>query len=987
MIGQPFQALNSFCLIVLNFIFKEMKKTESWVLLFAFFFLPYITHAQYFVVGQDPASIKWRQIQSDNFQIIYPSDYEVQAQRVALIFEKVYRYPGVSLSHQPKKISVILHTKSSQSNGFVAWSPSRVELFPTPGQEIYAQDWIEQLAIHELRHHVQIDKIESELPVIFRILLGEQAASLVIGAYLPFWFLEGDAVVTETAFSNSGRGRLPSFSMELKAQVDQKGIFSFDKAYLGSYKDHIPDYYQLGYQIVSNIRNKSGGDVWGKVLHHIARNPLGLNSLSRGLKLATGKNQDQHYLEIMQNLKSSNPFNFNQQGDTSGIERNAVKTSKVYTSYRYPYFTDDSSLVALKTSIDKIPRIVLIDKYSNEKKLILPGEIKEESLSFADGKVIWIETKPDLRWRHKERSLVRLMDIHHGNLWEKTFEDKLFAPVMSPDGKMIAAVRFDDENLSSIILISVINGKIIKEIKEFDHNIFFTPSWSADQSCLYAIELNKSGKSIVRINLSDGSIGKITQPISGDIRKPVQRGNYLYYSSDMGGKSEGYAFDLTTLKNFRIVTANYGIKDLQSSVDGNRLVFGDYSSNGFKIAVREISGLKWEEKSPAHWFQDTLSNNLTEQEKGIIDFSNLDTTRFASKKYGKIKNLFNIHSWAPLYIDPDQSVVNAGFSIVSQNKLSTAMTQFGYDYSTVNHAGKWIGKFEYAGWYPVLNFYGDYGKEKLSYYQINRHYNSRNQLISQDTVSIPYTQTVMNLKIDISLPFDFSHGNMYRLIQPEFQAGYSYKWQESTTPSAIFSGSYIPFTYRIYAHNLRHQSVRDIQPKWGQVINLQYRHTPVGNRQLGTIASMEGTFYLPGILETQGIRFYAGYQKKTSDNGYFNDLIEYPRGYANTENNSLLTLKSDYVLPLFSPDWHIWHFYYLKRITMRLHYDLARMISPLHPSGSISSKMSSTGAELLSDCNFLRFIAPVKVGVRESYLIESKIYLSEFIFSINLKGL
>ena len=193
-------------------------------MLTAFFLLPYLTVAQYFVVGQDPASIIWRQIQTDNFQIIYPSDYEVQAQRVAHIFEKVYSYPGISLLHQPKKISVILHTKSAQSNGFVAWSPSRVELFPTPGQDTYAQDWIEQLAIHELRHHVQIDKIESELPSIFRILLGEQAASLVIGAYLPFWFLEGDAVVTETAFSHTGRGRLPSFSMELKAQVDQKGI-------------------------------------------------------------------------------------------------------------------------------------------------------------------------------------------------------------------------------------------------------------------------------------------------------------------------------------------------------------------------------------------------------------------------------------------------------------------------------------------------------------------------------------------------------------------------------------------------------------------------------------------------------------------------------------------------------------------------------------------------------------------------------------------
>ena len=314
------------------------------------------------------------------------------------------------------------------------------------------------------------------------------------------------------------------------------------------------------------------------------------------------------------------------------------------------------------------------------------------------------------------------------------------------------------------------------------------------------------------------------------------------------------------------------------------------------------------------------------------------------------------------------------------------MTQFGYDYSTINHTGKWVGKFEYSGWYPIFNLYGDYGKEKSAYYQINQHYNLKNQLVSQDTVAVSYTTTVMNLKMDAAIPFNFNHGNMYRMVQPEFQVGYTYKWQESTTPTSVFRGSYIPFTYRLYAHNLRQQSVRDIQPKWGQVFDLHYRHTPIGNRQLGNITSVEGTFYLPGILENQGFKIYAGYQEKTSAHAYFNDLIDYPRGYTNIDNNRLLTLRTDFTLPLLYPDWHVWHLYYLKRISLRIHYDYASMDSPIYPSGIIKHTMSSTGAELLTECHFLRFIAPVKLGIRESYLIESKNIVSEFIFSMNLKG-
>ncbi|HWS00657.1 MAG TPA: hypothetical protein VN249_08590, partial [Prolixibacteraceae bacterium] len=510
--------------------------------------LPFGAGAQYFAVGQDPGNLKWRQIQTDHFQIIFPSEYEVEAQRVARIFEKVYDYSGISLQHQPKKISVILHTKSSNSNGFVAWAPSRVELFPTPGQESYSQGWIEQLAIHEMRHHVQIDKIESELPAIFKILLGEQAASLVIGAYLPFWFLEGDAVVSETALSNAGRGRLPSFSMELKAQADEKGIYSFDKAYLGSYKDYIPDYYQLGYQMVSNIRNQNGGEVWGKVLHHVARNPLGLTSLSKGLKLATGKNQDEHYLSIMKNLQSTRPFELGDPGDSVQGTISVVRSPKYYTNYRYPHFLDDSTFIALKSSLDRIPEIVRIDSRQNEKRLFTPGYILDESMSCTNGKIAWMETKPDPRWTYRDQSLLRILDIHSGELEEHVFNGKFFAPVISPDGEWIAAVRYDDLNTCSIALIKTEDYQVVREFKATGHREYQTPSWSPGNDALYAVELGKSGKTIIRMNAETGDLVRLTQPTFGEIRKPVQKGNYLYYTANDAGKNEGYAMDLDSGK-------------------------------------------------------------------------------------------------------------------------------------------------------------------------------------------------------------------------------------------------------------------------------------------------------------------------------------------------------------------------------------------------------------------------------------------------------
>ena len=194
-----------------------------------------IANAQFFQTGQDPSCIQWRQINTPEFQVIYPEDFEKEAQRLVFILTKTYEYGTKTMAVEPKKLSVVLHTYTSNSNGLVAWAPKRMELYTTPNQKIYSQDWLEQLALHEFRHLLQMDKIQSELPFLLKMILGEQATAMVTGLYLPLWLMEGEAVVAETAQSQSGRGRSASFSMEYRAQLTENGKYSYDKAYLVSY--------------------------------------------------------------------------------------------------------------------------------------------------------------------------------------------------------------------------------------------------------------------------------------------------------------------------------------------------------------------------------------------------------------------------------------------------------------------------------------------------------------------------------------------------------------------------------------------------------------------------------------------------------------------------------------------------------------------------------------------------------------------------------
>lgn len=944
----------------------------------------YSLRAQYYSIGEDPSSIRWRQINTANFQVIYPSSFEAKAQRFASILENVYRYAGQTLKHNPHKISVVLHTRTVISNGLVSWAPSRMELFTTPPQDIYAQDWMEQLAIHEFRHVVQMDKIESEMPNLFKLILGEQAAAAVVGAYLPMWFLEGDAVAAETSLSHSGRGRLPSFEMELKAQVLDKRIYSYDKSYLGSYSDYIPDYYQMGYQMVAGARKNYDAEVWENTLHHVAKNVFGITSFSQGLKKTTGKNQERLYSSIF------NDLNQQWKEEDKKISRNKfvkiTTESTDYTNYSYPFYVNDSTFFAVKNSIDDVPRFVLIYKNGKEKKIYTPGYISEESVSVMDNKVFWIERKPDPRWANQEYSLLRIYNIKNGKLFERKFKEKIYSPSLSFDGKYLSLVKVSCDNNYSFLIVSPETGNFIKDIPTPQNLFPVTPTWAEKQNILYSVVVGKEGKSLIRFNPFTNEVKFLLPYTYNNLKGPAQRSGYLFFNSSQSGTDNIFAIELDGNKMFQVTSSRFGTMDPQPLPDGKNMIYGDYTANGLQIVQISLDGEQWLEKDPSISHRNSLAEKIAQQEKNIIP-PITDTASYASRKYSKIGHLFNFHSWAPFRIDADHEDIRPGFSLLSQNVLSTAVTQLGYDYSSINKSGKWFAKFDYSGLFPVFGFNVEYGKGKSHYNRITQYRNQLGQIVRTDTTSVGFSYNELNIDGSIKIPLDFTHGKYFRFIQPELQVGYTNIKLASGAPSNLFHGSIIPFTYRLYASNYLITSIRDLQPQFGQAIDLVYRHSPFGDLRYGSILSGEGVLFFPGFLKHHGIRAYGGYQTKKSTSQTFSDLIEYPRGYQSVVNNNLLSIRTDYVFPLFYPDWSLGKLSYVKRVSMRFFYDHGRAQIPLtNSSSSFLYSFDSTGAELMINCHFFRFIFPSTVGVRGSYLIENRNTVFEFIYSMNFSG-
>ena len=173
-----------------------------------------------------------------------------------------------------------------------------------------------------------------------------------------------------------------------------------------------------------------------------------------------------------------------------------------------------------------------------------------------------------------------------------------------------------------------------------------------------------------------------------------------------------------------------------------------------------------------------------------------------------------------------------------------------------------------------------------------------------------------------------------------------------------------------------------MNPKWGQVLDLNARSSPFSGDSLGGMFAAETRLYFPGIIRHHSFNVYAAYQKRFDDTRYYSTIARYPRGYTGQFSDELSSFAFNYKFPIFYPDFSLTSLAYLKRVKANLFYDYA--VGEYEGQNTI---YRSTGIELFVDLHILRFLAPFELGYRLIYLPDPSGFKSEFLFSINLNAL
>ncbi len=928
----------------------SVRPKPSYLLLLCFLFLAVVAQAQYFLTGQDPASVRWRQIKTENFQLVFPQGYENVAQYYINTLELTSPFVAAPYADKRKRVTVILHNRTTTSNAMVAIAPMRAEFFELPSQDIYPQPWPDQLVLHEYRHVVQINKMRQAMTKGLYYIFGEQALAAVLGLYVPFWFLEGDAVLSETLHARSGRGRVPQFIYPLKAQLLDKKIYKFDKAVLGSFRDFVPDHYTLGYQLVAKGVEEHGIEMWDFTLDRVARRPYMIVPFNSGIRKKTGLWKVPFYKRTMKNLQ-----NEWRKADRPETDKQFLRLSpgnRFFTSYLFSVPLFDGSVVVEKTSIDDINRFVVISPEGREKRLFTPGFDFVNSLSYANSLICWSEKTYDPRWSLRNYSVIKIYDLRTGKQRKLTRRSRYFAPAISHSGKRIVAVHVSNESKYALHILDVKTGEVLKEITTPGNLFFLTPHWSENDAFIVAAVMGKKGKSLVKINIKNWQIEYILPFSFTEIKWPVMHGNWVVYTAAYEGKDNLYALNLVNRHIYRVAEARFGAVQASFSPDGKSLFFSDYTADGYRLVKMNFKPSELVTFNPEAAPYQYLADKLVTPGTFVLEDTTTPEKSYPLKKYSKAGHLFNLHSWMPLSLDADNFSLFPGATVMSQNKLSTSVTTLSYSYDPNERTGKLGFGFDYYGWYPVIGFSADYGGRRV---------NVEDSLGNIDKVH--WMETTLSL--ELRLPLNFTSSKWIKGIEPSVTVEQLFRQMDSDSRYSFTQANYTIPVYRFFGYNRYKRSPKDLFPKWGQSLSLTYRHTLFtdnSQRQFSAAA----WFYLPGILRHQGLKLYGAYQKDGTDTGQtsiFTNLVPVPRGYFEVDLPEYLTLKADYAFPIAYPDWNVPGFFYLKRIHLALFYDFLTGIN----RQKITVNLSSVGGELYTDWNFFSLPVNLKLGVRASY--------------------
>ena len=979
--------------------------------------------AQFFQAGSDPFS-RWSEMGTEHFRIIYPEGLDSLARAYVVDLEKWQPTVGVSAGMAPGslhwgRLPVVLHPWNPYSNGSVAWAPKRMDLYTHPeAYGPYPQSWMTQLTTHESRHVAQMQLSYRRPFKWVNYLVGEMWSGAVSAFYTPPVFLEGDAVVAETALTAAGRGRNADFLNYYHLAFDNGDWRDWYRWIYGSFKNAAPDYYSVGYMTVAGMRYfYDQPSFTADYFDYVTRHPFPVAKLQHYIKNVSGQPFKKTWQGIMEGFHDL----WTEEADARGpfMEMEQVMRKHAYaTDYSNGSWVDNE-YIAVKEGKDLAPRLVRINVDGSEDDL---GPFASNTSSLNPGKhrLFWSETVPGKRWTLDGKSIIRSLE-HSGRRRNLTTEGRLYNPQPGPGG--IATVEYPVRGGSNLVLIDEEDGHELWRFPAPAGVELADPAWV--DSTIYCLGVNDGGYSIWRLDGRQWTC--VLEPTLQEIENLEGENHVLDFVSDRNGVKELYRYDPATGRAWQLTNSRYGGTDyfwhdgvlwFNSITPEGCAIFKAIPPEPVEVDIREVHKYRVAEKlakQEAALLAEIPGQAGNDEQPlsrhGRPDRPSIDVS--APKPYHKVPHLVKFHSWAPLYFDYDAvsslsgdlsyDTASPGFLGLFQNDLGTAWGTVGYSAhpdpekpSEWRHSGH--VQFTYTGLYPVLEAGFDLYDQGSGQYGFQRRlYEDRvGYAASRNDAGGPYWAG----HITAYIPFRHSRSGIQRGWVPQVSWSISNNSFDNGTTELKMIEDFVSekaHASLVGIHpgdNVLMQTLRgsvrgymmlpkadsQVYPRWGIGAETGASVRP-GLAKIYTPLAYGYLYgYMPGLTTTQGIRLSALAQVQLPTGAPFgeNAVQIQPRGFTAADGRAVarasagqLRLTADYAIPIYVGDisWFS-PVAYITNFLLIPHVDWTGFGGPRKGKGdSTSSWLMSAGADFTVELGNLAWVPyPCSLGVSASWL-------------------
>ena len=963
------------------------------------------------ILEQNPASLRWYQLNTPHFRVIYPSGFEGPAHQTARRLEEVYEPDGAGLQRHPRPLSVVLQNQTTVSNGFATLAPRHAEFFTTPPQDpslLGTNTWTDLLAVHEYRHIVQFEKALQGYGRVLYTLLGAQGLSFPAQLVTPGWFAEGDAVGTETILTRSGRGRMPAFELGMRTNLLTRPLFSLAKATGGSFRDNVPNHYELGYFLTTKLKRTYGPNAWSKALNRIyTQFPFYPFSFSNGLKQSTksaenpgGTSVDALYGETMTDLVETwkkkrdgltitpatrYPVLAEKAQTETSVVRHSDRLRPVFTNYRFPQYLSDSTILCIKNGLGDISQLVLLSRNGTEKRVYTQGLVLNDPAYFSatPEKACWIENRIDPRWRSRIYGEIKLLDLAPGTLRRLSTRTRYTAVALSPDSQKLIALRNGTDNQNRLVVLDAQTGSELSVLPNPANDLYINPRWHNNRQII-TVTLSKSGKTIEYIDTQTGEKRALLPVSNVNISHPQSYGNtHILFNSPQSGIDNVYAVEIASGQVTQVTSRPFGAYHATVSPGGRTLAVQDFDTHGFRVAELPLD--------PATWTPVTTQADQTTRYFGpLLNAGNQTLTPIATdsipalpttppQRYRRLAHALNVYGWGPAFTSNGQGLT---VGIQSQDLLNTTQVSAAYVYNQSEQIGAFGANVSYQGLYPVIDVGFQTGNRRTSVY-LDRvlpfdslrsdvwHYN---QLTAGVRLPLVLTQSRFNQSASLSAYYGLLNVTDYDL--------------PGRLLTETGNGNLHTLTYgAAYSYTLR-QSYRDVGPRLGVAFSTSLRHTPLANTATEISGLQWGTsvnVYLPGLGKHHSLRLRGAYQYQQGTANVvrpyrFQASVLYPRGAPYVAFDNLTVGGADYRLPLADVHWSLTRLLYVQRIKGNLFTDYAQgnsnvLMSSPRQIVPFTGYDWTVGGDLSFIFNPLRLRTPLEFGVRTIFDVRRQQWL------------